>query len=754
MRKIYSLIASALLMLPAASFAQTMTEENQTLEELGYRLEKDVNFRDGFVNGKEIVPNNGLTFSGVSEDPKINGWNPQRVTNEGLEWLSIQLPGNNIDLLHETGLRSVGNERWIGVNNLRVGQIIVIDISNTDPASFVANSIECNGNTGWADNFCDPLIVAEISDSIHSLQDLGGGETEAGDADEAEEGEGEEVTGGDTYRYFKVINAGTMWAKFNGKSPQNIIYRLQIWSDNTEAEVVSAPSLKIVGVDGADRQLEFKPGESTYGNVVKTYYSTDGEDPIYLKESDEIDYVEIIYARDEEGNIRVDEAGDSIIEETINHYKKVLDMDLIETIGAYGDNEYEGNGSITIYGYDDKDGDGIVEVKAASVCEETGVVSEVVAVNVAVGDIQLNAPTLTLYGFDGKSRSYSIGWVNNTICEEEYTFVVEGDGGELYDESLTIGDIVNIESDVTVTVSAKGYLSGELTIAADYQGVDIHRKSADEDTEGNPLHDWDFTNLTDAQKAIVQGTVIEGYYVITEAGDSLTCSYEDYIANDGVVNGVDFTEGTEIYAPTCWWWDGGNQRATLNVDTLGNNLNANGFGYVDDTADIFHDMLVNCAPNDKNNSCIFIYIGRANGTYGNLGAYFMARPEFTFPRSVAAAGEFVLIQGGTGGSNWTNAPYPIIKQVPEDGLLTVNGLPGNGYHVFYIDVYTYDNLPEDQLANSDEAWEDALAIEGVSSNGKAVAGFYTLSGAKLSAPQKGINIVKYADGTAAKVLVK
>ena len=748
MRKIYSLIASALLMIPAASFAQTMTEENPTLVEMGYRLEKDVNFRDGFVNGKEIEPNNGLQFTGKAEEPKINSYNPQRVTNTGLEWLSLSLPGNSMDLVYGTGLKSSSNERWIGIHDLREGQIIAIDISNTDPASFVPNSIACNSNTGWADTWSDPLIVEEISEEVHSLQDLGGGEGE-----EAEEGE-EVESNADNYRYFKVINAGTCWAKFNGKSPNNIIYRMQIWSSNEEPEVVTNPSLKVVGVDGADRQLEFIPGKSTYGGEVKTFYSLDGGDPIFLKESDEIDYEEYIYATDEEGNTLLDENGDPVIEETIPHYKKVLDTDKVEEVGAYGDEEYDGSGNITVYG----SGESLVVVKAASVSVETGVVSEVVSIDVPVGDITLNAPTLTLYGFDGETRSYSLSWTNNTICGEEYSFLVEGDGGDLYNEEMREGDLINIKQEVTVKVMAQGYTEGVTIKEADYPGINIHRKAAKiEDEEGNPIHDWDFTNLTEEQKKIVKGEVIEGYYVITENGDSLVCSYEDYVANDGVVNGVDFTEGIEIYAPTSWDWSGtnaSNNRATLNVVEGGNNVNANGYGYVEDVANIFPNMLVNCAPNANNASTIFIYIGRANGSYGNLGAYFMARPEFTFPRSAAAAGEFVLIQGGTGGSNWTNAPYPIIRQVPEDGLLTVNGLPGNGYHVFYIDVYTYDELPEDLLDNAGDAWNEAVAIEGVNANGKAVVGIYTVSGAKLSAPQKGINIVKYADGTAAKVLVK
>ena len=763
MRKIYSLIASVamgLVALTANAASYDIPEENGVLqsEAYNYRLYKNVNLNGLEINGVAI---DGITFdTGITTTEfKFNGYEPFRCTTDGLTflWQSV----GNIAYASGWGLRNTGSgPRGLHIADLKKGQILVLQgvnggyntaETNTEYNAFcIPNGSRYNANSGWLWEYTNPLIVEDISDEIHALQDAAGGGEDAG-----EEG-GEATAVHDHFLYLRVIEDGVLNLPLERSAG---LLGFQIWIDAEAEEAISAPSLKVISVNYDDRDLEFKAGESTLGMEVKTYYSKDGSDPIYLKDSEEVDYVEYIYETDEEGNPVLDEEGNPVVAEEIPHYKKVLDTELAEKVGSYGENDYDGSGAITIYGSDDEDGDGYVVVKAASVNEETGAYSEIVTVNVAVGTIQLNQPTLTLQGFDGTSRSYSIGWNNNTLCGEEFSFIVNGDEGELYDETLTVGSLINIENDVTVTVHAEGYNDGEVYIMADYQGVDIHRKNAAEDEEGNPIHDWDFTNLTENQKAIVQGTIIEGYYKILENGDSVVCSYEDYRANDGIVNvngvDVDFTDGgVEIMAPTCWYWDAGNQRATLNVIEGGNNVNANGYGYVEDKANIFHDMLVNCAPNASNNSCIFIYIGRANGSYGNLGAYFMARPEFTFSRSVAAAGEFVLIQGGTGGSNWTNAPYPIIKQVPEDGLLTVNGLPSGGYHIFYIDVYTSDELPEDLLENADEAWKDAVAIEGVTANGKAVAGIYSVSGAKLSAPQKGINIVKYTDGTAAKVLVK
>jgi hypothetical protein len=50
----------------------------------------------------------------------------------------------------------------------------------------------------------------------------------------------------------------------------------------------------------------------------------------------------------------------------------------------------------------------------------------------------------------------------------------------------------------------------------------------------------------------------------------------------------------------------------------------------------------------------------------------------------------------------------------------------------------------------------ATGINGVTIEGgnNVVVGIYTLNGMKLSKPQKGINIIKYADGTCRKVIVK
>ena len=313
MKKIYALIASALMMLPFSASAQTMTTDNTVLTDWGYRLEKDVNFVEGTVNETPIVPSHSITWGAV-ESYKINKQAVTRFANEGLEFMGVNVAGNGIDWPEGKGLRSTRNERWIVVNDLRVGQIVALDISNTDTVQFVVNSDACNDGTGWADNLVDPLIVEPISGSVHEIQEL------------AEEGSA------DTYRYFKVINEGPMFAKFNGKTP-NFIYRMQIWSKNDDPEAVSSPSLKMVGVNGDARNIEFKPGVSTYGNVVKTYYAFEGNDPVYLKDSEEIDHYEYTYEVDAEGNPVLDENGNPVKADSTAVDKQAIDPESFAEIG-------------------------------------------------------------------------------------------------------------------------------------------------------------------------------------------------------------------------------------------------------------------------------------------------------------------------------------------------------------------------------------------------------------------------------------
>lgn len=741
MRKFYSLVLSALVAIPMAMNAQ-MTEENEVLANLedGYRLEKDVDFKAATVNGVAIQPAYSLQFGAEVSGVKINGYVPKFLTNTGLEFMSFNLPGDNIDWPNNNALRSTKNERWIGIHYLREGQIVVFDVSNKDAAQFVPNSIACNKNTGWADTPQEPQILEEISQEIHDLQDLSA---------ERDPETGEIISSNaDAFRYFRVINSGDCYIKFNGKTA-NYLSHFQIWSPAGEAEVVSAPSLKVTGVNYDSRTLEFKPGESTFGNPVVTYYSTDGSDPVFLKDSEEVDHYE----------------------DDIPVYKKVLDMDAVADAGGlFGENEpYDPEmGYIAVdANFDEDDGiqDNIVTVKAVSVSVETGVISDIITLPVSVEEITLNEPTFTLAGIDGVDRTYTIGWTNNTLCGEDYQMIVEtGEGGyyEL-DPNTGIGSTVTSAKSVKVTVQVEGYNDGSDELSVDYAGIDITRKNTPE--EGETTHDWDFTALTNYQLALIKQdysldeNIIESCYVVD---DPLAENpQKEYYTKEEFINGesdggVDLSEATPVLKASGWTFDSGNYRATLNVasseevdpETL-HDFNDNGYGYMEDQAGIFDGLQISCPPNTKNNSCVLIYMGKTVDAYNNdgitqLGAYFMSKPTITFPREVAKAGELVIIYYGTGGSNYTNYRAPMLATVPEDALLTVT-LP-NGSHVFYIDVYTYDSLPEDTYVTGIDAAKTTASAQ--------IAAYYTFGGVRIAAPQKGFNMVKYTDGSIKKLFVK
>ena len=715
MRKLYALVVSALMLLPTASFAQTMTEENPVLDQWGYRLEKDVNFNEGTVNGKEIIPSEDLQFGG-DDDFKINGNVMTKVTNEGLEFLSVHTMKDQMHLVPGEGLKSTGNERWIAIKNLREGQILAFDISNADTTQFVVNSNACNGNTGWADTFVDPLIVEPISGSVHELQEI------------AEEGSA------DPFRYFKVINEGTMYAKFNGKTA-NIIYRFQIWSDKNDAEAVTTPTLKMVAVDQDVRRFAFKPGESTLGNEVVTYYTTNGDDPVYLKDSEVIDHYEYIYEEDEEGN--------QIVTDSTAVYKKVLDADKVAAEGYYGDGELfdpELEYIQVDHNDDEDDGnpDGFVTIKAVSVSEASGAISAVVEQRVSVGVIDLNAPVLSLVGFNGEERAYAVSWTNNTLCGEDYAVIVKNENGVIFDgteePNTGLGESFTATDNIEVTIRVKGYTDGVTALdELDAAGIDVNRK-ADLGNAQNEDHNWDFQNLTEDVIAKIDG-IIDHYAIIDDEGNEIQTFTVEQYENDETPE--DITDALEAVINHDYGWDALDTRAegrhwrtevvTFEPDTL---LDAEGNDsivsvrvsavYAEDKTGLFDGLDVDNSHDNYSTLAIF-----TNGK----GLYFMSRGSIVV-KSVAY-GEYVLVN--------TSAGVTVVQKTePGDVTLSI----GNGVYVYSIDVFTYDNLPEEP---------DAIASVATSAK---VAAIYTVGGARVAAPQKGINIVKYADGSVKKVLVK
>lgn len=718
MKKLYALMASALMMMPSLASAQSMTQENEILSGWNYRLEKDVDFVGGVVNADmsnevTITPNDQLQF-GTAESVKLNGYAPNKLTNTGLEFMSVCQSIGGIDMPAGKGLRSIKNERWIMVNDLREGQIIAFDISNQDTVQFVVNSIACNSKTGWADTPCDPLTVEPISGSVHELQEL------------AEEGSA------DTYRYFKVINPGSLYAKFNGRTP-NYIYRMQIWTNNTEAEAVTAPSIKMVGVSGEARKMEFSSGQSTLGASCATYYSLNGDDPVYLKDSEEVDHYEYVYKVDDDGNKVLDDNGEPIVEQEIPVYKKIIDQAMVDEVGDYGDFKFNPeDGYITVGSSDDEDGDGIVTIKYATV-SENGVVSNIISENVNVGEIVLNSPTLTLTGFNGKERTYTIGWTSNTLCGEDYTMVIEsGEGGYQETEAnVGIGETVTSAQSVKVTVRVAGYADGVAELAeVDAFDTDLQKRS----DLGNSMsadHNWDFQALSEACLKQINGEVFEKYVVKDEETGEVLREYtvEDVEGEKVPEEDIDKLEGVVKY----FGWDGADSRnaarhwrthvPTYELDDDGNPTETvASVAYADDETGVLNGLEADNP--HPSYSCMAIFTD-------NSGLFYMAKG--TLVVKDVKYGEYVMLN--------TSAGTSVVKCESADPLsLTIN----QGVYVHSIDVYTYEGLPEPPVTDG---------VDSIDAASEGETAIYSIDGVRLPALQKGINIVRTANGMR-KVIVE
>lgn len=717
MKRFYALVASAIMLMPTMATAQSMTQDNEILAGWNYRLEKDVNFVSGIINegmsGEiSVNPNDKLEFGAEDTSVKLNGYAPNRLTNNGLEFMGVCQATGYVDLVAGKGLRSTKNERWIVVNDLRKGQIISFEISNQDTTSFVVNSIACNAKTGWQDTPCDPLTVEPISGSVHELQEL------------AEEGSA------DTYRYFKVINAGSLYAKFNGKSA-NYISRMQIWTSNEDAEAVTSPSIKMVGVNGEARNMEFTSGTSTLGASCSTYYSLNGSDPVFLKDSEEVDYWEYTYKTDGEGNKVLDENGNPVKEDSTAVYKRVLDLDEVANVGDYGDYKFNPeDGYITVSSSDDEDGDGIVTIKYATV-SENGVLSNIVSENVNVGEITLNVPTLTLTGINGKERTYTIGWTPNTLCNEDYSMVIENkEGAYIETEANTgIGETVSSSEWVKVTVKVNGYADGVAELAeVDAFDTDLQKRT-DIGNEMSADHNWDFCSLSEQALKQINGEVYEKYVVKNEETGEVLREYTvEQVENELVPEeDVDKIEPVVKY----FGWDGADNRnaarhwrthvPTFEVDGEGNPTETvASVAYAEDETGILKGIVADNSHPDY--SCMAIFTDQS-------GVFYMTKGTLTI--NDVKYGEYVMLN--------TSAGITVTKNESTDPMtFTIN----QGVYVKSIDVYTYEGLPEPDSIED----VDAAKAEGA-------AAIYNVNGILISSPQKGINIIRTANGVR-KVMVK
>ena len=721
MRKIYSFILFVMMMgwsLTAMAWSYDLSIGNDVLsEQYGYMLYKDYDFYNGNCNVNDVFTRlNGdrcygdgcLTTATDKASFKLNNFDAYQVI-EPVEMSNfyLQIGTGAINLragVGKSGLHNYGSgSRYFAIGDVKAGQIIICQwgvtssrASVVQPASAISGATACT--------------FTDLTEQIHAAQiEMQGGDEEAKS---------------DPFSYWRAESDGYFVIEMQRDA---CIQGIQIWIDASADEAVSAPSMKLQGVNLSERQIELTPGESTLGNECVTYYGIvdRGEKALFLIDSDEIESEEDVEVLDEEGNVI-----------GVDHrvtYKQIIDPEEIAN-GSCGENRYDGS-YIIVSADDDEDGDGYVTIAAATVSESYNF-SDIVTINVSVNEITLNAPTLTLTGLNGTVRQYEVGWVNNTLCNEDYEIFANVDGDE---RPVMVGEFIEAEVEIGARVQAEGYLDGVLE-TTDVLEPDVEFSRKNQANYEAQKHDWDFVNLSLKQNFLLKHLYSDPIGVLDEVtGDTVRYAFDDFAKQVEEGSLMESQAITLDTIPSGWAWDKGRTRGTLEVirDTTWTSDTEYTVGttYAEEKLGIYPEcngITFECAPNVANNSTVLMY------SNGDLGLYFMSRPTLTFSREAATYGEYVLVYQGAGGSNYTNSRWPSLYAVPADQLLSFQ-LQNGGIHVFYIDVYTREDLPADGIEGVKS--EGFSMFNGQSSmfNGNAI---YNLAGQRVSASslQKGVYI--------------
>lgn len=711
MKKIYTL--ASMMMFGLSVFAQgTMTDQNAALEEMGYRLEKDVDWYGGTINGVSFCPDGYEMGSGdealsyvlpaPSDACKVNTYLVTFSNTENMEWFGRQTwQGtsllNKIGVNPGKGIVSTDNGRWIVFRDLKPGQILAFDVSDPDSTRLVPNSMRNDGSTDWKDVLTEPLQAVDISYEVHSLQEL------------ASEGSA------DTYRYFRVTPDnpdGLLFVRLAGQGGVSL-WHTQIWTSNDAPEYVSAPTLTMTGVMNTSRRLLVKYGESSLGNAVQVYYSTDDSDPLYLVETEEIDHYD--YTFDEETGEKLDSVpvykmkaeqrdgywGEEIVEDEEFHVDKVMD----------------------------EDGDGVVHLKMRTV-SSTGNYSPLTEMLIPVGTIVLNEPTFALVGMDGVSRTYKIQWVNNTLCKEETKLFVKIDGEDV--TTLTIGDLVSAKESLYASISCSGYASGETSIDVDAKGVAYEAKGEQAT--------WDFVNLSEEViEKIDHRYVVSAFYYDLAKNDTTWYTRDEYL-NYQTEAGEELPEETEAVYGSFGWDELDSRQAGRHwmssiTDTL-HTLSYEGldsvyyeFSYAPDQLGLFHDGLYYYTPFGGSYPnpwpAIAIFTNDPENESVNHGIVNGGGKPATLTVPNVKYGEYVLVQTSTG-STCEPAQATWNPELQQDEYGYTKSLPSNTY-LWKVQVFSTPELPD--------------AISSVAKNNVASkSALYNLAGQKVGKDFKGIVI--------------
>ena len=645
MKRFYSLLVAALFICLSA---QAYTDPTVDLTDStcwhfdNYRLAKNFDFINWQLNG-EALPEWALNADPASftvyNDVTDSYVNVYQVSSKGLSFMYAQ----DTNIYHRTnrvtGIFVGASNRILTMKGMKKDQVIMIQAGTT-----TTNTYEDNAHLSYPEG---EAVAIDITDSIHALQ-----EEIMVEVDDSASVPGT----ADAFHYYMMTADGDFnLVLANG----NYISVLLIYNNTLNPEFVDAPSFEVKAVNYEDRMLAINPGESSYSNPVLTYWSIGDEDPIF---------------RDEETGLPT----------TIN--------------GEWGDNFYDpdldSDGWVEVYESDDEDGDGFVQLNAASITAD-GIVSDVASLNVPVGLITLNAPTLTLTAIDGIDRTYKIDWKNNTLCKEDYELDITIDD-DYYEGDYVVGDEIMAHDAIEVRVVCDGYDDGVYTLdELDMEGIEVRRANEEKAAEGK--HDYTYLSdeLDEELLEKIENLYVSGaYYVNPEnPADTTWYSRERYLAGEDDVP----TEAVEYIGYYDWTYDAARTRAWLDVET--DDPDSLVWRYKGDAAGALQGLIIKqditASSTGEYSSGLALYTS-------NIGLYFMRKSTVTVPN--VQYGQFVIVHHGKGGSNYVDTEYNTCEMVGtawNDETQQMEGnysFDKNGDYIQWIDVYTYDDLPQPILS--------------------------------------------------------
>ena len=144
-------------------------------------------------------------------------------------------------------------------------------------------------------------------------------------------------------------------------------------------------------------------------------------------------------------------------------------------------------------------------------------------------------------------------------------------------------------------------------------------------------------------------------------------------------------------------------------------------------------------------------VGTSNDVLGNYAFYGCSRlTSLTIPSSVTSIGNYTFW-----GCSGLTSIYVYLEKLPNLGTDVFYRCDAKNCTV-YVPTGTYDDYKLSEFGYFENIVEfDATGIDKVTtSNDTKELSRYSVNGQRLSAPAKGLNIVKYSDGSVKKVVVQ